>query len=66
MLVIEADGGQHGEQEVEDAERSRFLEFRGYTVLRFWNMHILNDTDAVMEVIAEAVHWATHPEKRGE
>ena len=59
-LVIEAEGGQHGEQEEADAERTRFLESRGYTVLRFWNHAILDDTDSVMEVIGEAVHWATH------
>jgi len=60
-LIIEADGGQHGETEEADRERTAFLEYRGYQVLRFWNFQILDDTDAVMEVIAEAVHWATHP-----
>ncbi len=61
-LVVEADGGQHGEQEAYDAQRTRFLEFRGYQVLRFWNHDILTDIDAVMQVIGEAAHWATHPE----
>ena len=61
-LVIEADGGQHGEQEEADRERTEFLERRGYTVLRFWNHMILNETEAVMDVIADAVHWAVHPE----
>jgi very-short-patch-repair endonuclease len=60
-LIIEADGGQHGENEEADRERTAFLEYRGYQVLRFWNFQILDDTDAVMEVIAEAVHWAAHP-----
>ena len=62
MLVIEADGGQHGEMEAADHQRTEFLERRGYRVLRFWNMDILGDTDSVMDVIAEAVHWAMHPE----
>tara|TARA_R110000868_G_scaffold35549_3_gene127406 strand:+ start:165 stop:545 length:381 start_codon:yes stop_codon:yes gene_type:complete len=61
-LVVEADGGQHGEQEAEDEERTRFLEHRGYRVLRFWNHSILTDIDAVMEVIGEAAHWAAHGE----
>ena len=64
MLVIEADGGQHGEMKEADRERTVFLERRGYRVLRFWNMDILGDTDSVMDVIAEAVHWAVHPENR--
>jgi very-short-patch-repair endonuclease len=61
-LVVEADGGQHGEQEAYDAERTRFLEFRGYQVLRFWNHYILTDIDTVMDVIGEAAHWAVHAE----
>ena len=36
-LIIELDGGQHLEQEEYDAERTEFLESRGYKVLRFWN-----------------------------
>jgi very-short-patch-repair endonuclease len=36
-LVIELDGGQHAERQVEDERRTRFLESRGYRVLRFWN-----------------------------
>ncbi|WP_417497490.1 endonuclease domain-containing protein [Maricaulis sp.] len=59
-LVVEADGGQHGEQEAYDATRTRFLEFRGYRVLRFWNHYILTDIDAVMEAIGEAAHWGVH------
>ena len=59
-LIVEADGGQHGETEAEDADRTAFLEHRGYQVLRFWNHAILTDTEAVMEVIGEAVHYAVH------
>ena len=64
MLVIEADGGQHGEMKEADRERTVFLERRGYRVLRFWNMDILGNTDSVMDVIAEALHWAVHPGNR--
>ncbi|MDG2044229.1 MAG: DUF559 domain-containing protein [Maricaulis sp.] len=62
QLIIEADGGQHGERLAYDAQRTEFLESRGFLVLRFWNHEIFDDTDAVMNVIAEAVHWSTHPE----
>ena len=61
-LIVEADGGQHSDQEAYDARRTAWLEAQGFTVLRFWNRHILKRTDAVMEVIGDAVHWATHPE----
>ena len=57
-IVIEADGGQHGDQEAYDARRTAWLEAAGFQVLRFWNHDILTDMDAVMEVIGEAVHHA--------
>jgi len=60
-LIIDADGGQHSGAEPYDQKRTKYLENKGFQVLRFWNHEILNDTDAVIEVIAEAVHWATHP-----
>jgi len=61
-LIIEADGGQHGLQIEYDEARTSWLESQEFQVLRFWNMDILNETDAVMDVIGEAVHWALHPE----
>jgi very-short-patch-repair endonuclease len=54
-LVIEVDGSQHLEQQEHDAERTRFMELRGYRVLRFWNSDVLNHTDAVVAAIWEAV-----------
>jgi very-short-patch-repair endonuclease len=54
-LIIELDGGQHAEQQDEDAKRTRYLEALGYRVLRFWNHEVLGDLDAVLEVIRIAV-----------
>jgi very-short-patch-repair endonuclease len=56
-LIVEADGGQHGEpQQVEhDAERTRFLEGEGYRVLRFWNHDALANTDGVLRMVADAL-----------
>ena len=34
-----------------DAERTKFLESRGYKVLRFWNTDIMEHTDSVAEII---------------
>jgi len=52
-LVIELDGGGHGNDQSEsnDARRTAFLEKCGYRVLRFWNIDVLSDTVRVVEVI---------------
>lgn len=54
-LVLELDGGQHGDQVAYDAERSVWLRTQGFRVLRFWNHEILQDVEAVTRVIREAV-----------
>ena len=51
-LVIEVDGGQHGEAIDYDAERTRFLNGEGYRVLRFWNNEVLRELDGVLTAIA--------------
>ncbi|HJW46967.1 MAG TPA: endonuclease domain-containing protein [Lysobacter sp.] len=48
-LVIELDGSQHNEEV--DAARTRFLDARGLTVLRFWDNEVLTQTEAVVEAI---------------
>src|ERR1700744_6155420 len=35
-LIIELDGGQHDENRARDEARTRYLEAKGYRVLRFW------------------------------
>ena len=54
-LVIELDGGQHGEQAEYDAERTRWLESRGFRVVRFWNDAVLKETDGVLEALLLAL-----------
>ena len=56
-LVIELDGSQHFEpdHQASDAERDRALESLGLLVLRFDNRQIMQELDAVMQVIFEAV-----------
>ena len=53
-LVIEADGGQHAES-TRDAVRDAWLNSEGFRVLRFWNDQILRETEAVLEVILQAL-----------
>ncbi len=56
-LVIELDGSQHFEpdHQASDAERDRILESLGLRVLRFDNRQVMQELDAVMRVVFEAV-----------
>ncbi|HEY0113539.1 MAG TPA: endonuclease domain-containing protein [Allosphingosinicella sp.] len=57
-LIIELDGGQHSESPA-DAVRTATIEATGYHVLRFWNHDVLQNTDGVLEVIAQSLRLAT-------
>ena len=59
MLVIEIDGSQHTGLIAYDAERSSFLERRGFKVIRFWNHEVLAQTNRVREAIRQGI--VTHP-----
>lgn len=50
-LVIELDGSQHGTSDAieYDAERTKFLEALGLTVVRYWNNDVLSQTDLVLD-----------------
>jgi very-short-patch-repair endonuclease len=50
-LVIEIDGGQHGEQAEYDSTRTSELQAGGFQVLRFWNNEVLQEIEAVKEKI---------------
>ena len=54
-LVIELDGGQHSENLEYDHERDSWLRSQGYTVLRFWNNELMNETESVLERIRLAL-----------
>jgi very-short-patch-repair endonuclease len=54
-LIVEVDGGQHGEQIAYDNERTAWLESEGYRVLRFWNIEVLEDVEIVLDVIVRAL-----------
>jgi len=54
-LIIELDGGQHAENLEYDHERDAWLRSEGYTVLRFWNNELMNETEGVMERIRLAL-----------
>ena len=54
-LIIEVDGGQHGERAKEDETRTQNLLTAGFRVLRFWNNEVLQEIEAVKERIWRAV-----------
>jgi len=54
-LLIEVDGGQHAVDPASDAERTRWLESRGYCILRFWNHDVLRNTEGVLGTISLAL-----------
>ena len=59
-LIVELDGGQHAEQIVADAERTAYLESKGYRIVRFWNNDALKQTEVVMQEILRNLA-APHP-----
>ena len=50
-LAIELDGGQHAQQEEEDAARTLEIVRRGYRLIRFWNNDVLHNLVGVLDVI---------------
>lgn len=56
-LAIELDGGQHNEESgiVHDIERTDFLNAQGIHVLRFWNSDIHENSEGVLERIAQEI-----------
>ena len=53
-IVIEVDGGQHSASA--DEVRTRYLEAKGYRVLRFWNNDVLQNMPGVLTAIDAAVN----------
>lgn len=59
-VVVEVDGGQHASQLEADEERSRYLEKKGFRVLRFWNNEVLNEIELVLSFILSALSEETN------
>jgi very-short-patch-repair endonuclease len=54
-IVVEVDGGQHSESPSDEA-RTRYLEAKGYRVLRFWNNDVLENISGVLAMIDEVAN----------
>lgn len=50
-LIIEVDGAQHIENAAYDEDRTEYLAFAGFTVIRFWNHDVLSNTHEVLQRI---------------
>ncbi|MBC7102378.1 MAG: endonuclease domain-containing protein [Parvibaculum sp.] len=59
-LIVELDGGQHADNPAGE-RRTRFLERRGYRVVRFWNPDVLSNTGGVLEMILLELGKSPHP-----
>jgi very-short-patch-repair endonuclease len=58
-LILELDGGQHALTKEADEKRTQDLEALGFRVLRFWNIDVLKEWDAVAELIMKALESAS-------
>lgn len=54
-LAIEVDGGQHNEMQINDDQRTAWLEAQGWKVLRFWNNEVLQNIEGVLEKVLNAL-----------
>lgn len=66
-IAIEVDGQSHWSKAVraKDIKKTRFLEERGWTVLRFRNAEVLGNLSAVLRVIRQTL-WSTTLRQRPE
>ncbi len=49
-LVVEVDGGQHGEGSSDHHHDAKLAAF-GYRVVRFWNNDVVDNTDGVLQAL---------------
>ena len=59
MLVVEADGGQHGS--ARDERRDAWLKDEGFQVIRLWNNEILSNPDGIWRLISDALEERVIP-----
>ena len=55
MLIVEIDGDSHDYQGQYDEARTRFLQRRGYRVLRFSNDDVMKNLDGVAACLGETL-----------
>ncbi len=55
-LIIEIDGSQHLDNQEYDNDRTAYLESLDYSVIRFWNNEVLQNTNLVLEAIFNSLN----------
>jgi very-short-patch-repair endonuclease len=63
-LIVELDGSQHLNALAYDQARSEYLQSQGWTVIRYWNVTVIENVDGVVEQIllrAAECLGGTHP-----
>jgi very-short-patch-repair endonuclease len=60
-LIVELDGGQHDLRRRSDAERTAWLESKGYRVLRYWNNDVMENIQGVLETLLDALKRSRSP-----
>lgn len=63
-LIIEVDGGQHADSAY-DAQRTQYLEAKGYRVLRFWNNDVLGNLEGVVAEIERVLASLPSRKRKG-
>ena len=58
-LIIELDGGQHGDAISYDEIRTEWLNEKGYRVVRFWNNDVLNNIAGIWESLTLTLCFAS-------
>jgi very-short-patch-repair endonuclease len=60
-LVIELDGDSHAASEGYDAARTKFLQGKGYRVVRYANLEVMQNIDGVLLHLASVIAEAQPP-----
>jgi len=60
-VIVEADGSQHADSDY-DIRRDAFLRSQGFSVLRFWNNDVIENTGGVFDAIYAKL-ISPHPPK---
>jgi len=61
-LIVEIDGGQHGDHVEFDAARSAVIAKSGFRVMRFWNNEVLQRLDDVLAEILRRLQAPPSPQ----
>ena len=59
-IIVEIDGGQHADSDI-DVARDNWFQSQGFQVLRFWNNHVFENLNGVIEKIRQILSLSPSP-----